>query len=250
MSQSLGSADGRWHELLGEAPASAREPSPIPVGQERLQEWYRYDPKEARELWTAASFDIPLDELRVLLPFNPDDAGENRDIYDFLARSLADALDIRVEEAVDSPSSFWEAATDRSQEAGWELLLVASDGGEARNRLGVPHESHLRHYDPRGVGGTIINHYAGSPRDEIDMDARALIEMLDAQEQELHFTSRIELLAEVQKWILDRAWGFLDLPARPSSHFAFNSRLRDHAPEEWMTSYRLRRESMWLGDYI
>ena len=221
------------------------------LSQEQLREWYRYDPKQARELWTAASFDVPVDKLRFLSFDDSRNPGEGRDLFEFLAQSFTDALDIQVEEALDEPqfTRAWEAATDQSEESkGWEILIVNFSGGEPVRVSGIPYESHLRPYDPRDAGEVFFNHHVGSPRREIDMDARTLTEMLVAQDRELHFPSRVELLAEIQNWILDRAWGLLGLPTRAFTHYAFNSRLRDHAPEEWMTSYDLRRESMWLAD--
>ena len=72
--------------------------------------------------------------------------------------------------------------------------------------------------------------------------------MLEAQEQELDFDARVERLTEIQRWILDRTWCNLALPVSNVSYYGFSSRLRDHAPDDWLNHYGLRRESMWLAD--
>ena len=35
------------------------------LSQKDLQQWYRYDPKDARALWAAADFDIPVEKITV-----------------------------------------------------------------------------------------------------------------------------------------------------------------------------------------
>ncbi len=240
--------DGRKYT----APISHLLPHYQLLSQEQLREWCRYDPKQARELWQAASFDVPVDSLRFLSLDNSRNQRDDRKLVEFLAKSFTETLDIQVEEALDPSQSFldaYEAASDQSEESkGWEILLATSSESEPGRVSGIPYESHLAIYDPRTTGETFLNHHVGSPPGEIDADAQALTDMLVAQDQELHHPSRVELLAESQHWILDRAWSLLELPRSPFTHFGFSSRLRDHEPENWLTLYGLRRESKWLAD--
>ena len=122
--------------------------------------------------------------------------------------------------------------------------------GEAGGTTGIPSDSHLVHYDPRGYAGSAFNHshLIDSPRPEIEVDARTLTGMLEAQEQEIDFDTRVELLTDAQRWILDNAWCVLPLPVSTVQYYAFSSRLRDFAPDDWGNFYDLRRESMWLAD--
>ena len=61
-------------------------------------------------------------------------------------------------------------------------------------------------------------------------------------------STRVHLLTDAQRWILDNAWCVLPLPVSTVQYFGVNSRLRDFAPDDWLNFYDLRRESMWLAD--
>ena len=47
------------------APVSDLLPHLQQLSQKDLQQWHRYDPKEARALWAAADFDIPVEKITV-----------------------------------------------------------------------------------------------------------------------------------------------------------------------------------------
>ena len=231
------------------------------LSQEELKEWYRYDPEEARALWAAAEFNVPIEALKVFQGPGPP---LQYDITEFTAQSLNEALGIRTEFYQEqdcsppgligvfgsAPYSCW--ASRRRDDSGdpkeWDLLSYGT--GEAGGTTGIPNDSHLVHYDPRGYAGSAFNHshLIDSPRPEIEVDARTLTGMLEAQEQEIDFDTRVHLLTDAQRWILDNAWCVLPLPVSTVQYYAFNSRLRDFAPDDWGNFYDLRRESMWLAD--
>ena len=72
--------------------------------------------------------------------------------------------------------------------------------------------------------------------------------LLGSQEREFDFDTRVHLLTDAQRWILDTAWCVLPLPISSVQHYGFSTRLRDFAPYHWTNHYELRRESMWLED--
>ncbi len=226
------------------APITDLLPGYQKLSQEELQTWFRYDPAEARKLWAAADFEVPVDSIKLL---QSTASPLQYEISDFVAQSLAKALDIETEvDAVDSNS--WAArAVDRNEIVkDWELLSYGT--GDSGGTTGVPNDTHLIHYDPRAYGFNAFNHYAESPRKEIAADSAELIELLAAQEAETDQEARAELLTEVQTWILDRHWCNWKLPISTVSYYGFSSRLQDFGVADWQNFYDRRRESMWLND--
>ena len=226
-----------------DAPISDLLPHFQRLGQQELREWYRHDPAEARALWEAADFAVPVDELRIYVN------SRQWPVAEFVARSLGEAFGIETNTG-DCGGWGWHWCTaplDRTEDVkSWELLAYGT--GEVGGTSGFPHDSKLIHYDPRTYGNGAFNHYVGSPRPEIDADARTLAGMLEAQERILDVDVRADLLTDIQRWILDRHWCNWALPVNAVSHYGFSVRLRDHAPDDWLNFYDGRRESMWLAD--
>ena len=226
------------------APISDLLPGYQKLSQEELQTWFRYDPQEARALWAAADFEVPVDSIKLLQSTG---SPLQFEISDFVAQSLAKALDIDTEvEAVDVNT--WAArAVDRSSDVkDWELLSYGT--GDSGGTTGVPNDTHLINYDPRAYGFNAFNHYAESPRPEIAADSAEIIELLAAQEAETDPEARAELLTGVQTWILDRHWCNWKLPISTVSYYGFSSRLQDFGVADWQNSYDRRRESMWVKE--
>ena len=224
------------------APITDLLPAYQKLSQEDLQTWYRYDPAEARALWAAADFVVPVNSIKL---FQSSGNPLQHEISDFVAQSLAKALDIETEvEAVDSNT--WAArAVNRDEDVkDWELLSYGD--GAAGGTSGVPNDTHLIHYDPRAYGFNAFNHYADSPRPEIAEGSATIIEMLNAQEAETDPEARAELLTEVQTWILDHHWCNWILPISSVSYYGFSARLQDQGFADWLNFYDRRRESMWL----
>ena len=216
------------------------------LSQEELKEYYRYDPEEARALWEAAEFEVPVESI-LFLSFTQGPA-VLKDINRFAARSLKAAMEVSAKVEVFDPSS---CAASHCLYTGdetryWDLFSHGLD--RPPNATGIPWDSDLRYYDPHAYGFNAFNAHAASPRREIAEDSVEISAMLEAQEQELDFGARVELLTEIQRWILDRAWCTLALPVSNVSYYGFSSRLRDYAPDDWLNYYGLRRESMWLAD--
>ncbi len=98
------------------APISDLLPHFQQLSQEELKEWYRYDPKEARALWEAADFDIPVEKITVRQIGGKD---SQYLLTDFVARSLQEALSIETEAfAVDDNFYVQPPGEPKS----WEIL--------------------------------------------------------------------------------------------------------------------------------
>ncbi len=224
------------------APISDLLPAYQKLGQEDLKEWFRYDPAEARKLWAAADFEVPVDSIKL---FQSSASPLQFEISDYVAQSLAKALDIETEvEATDSNT--WAArAVDRQEDVkDWELLSYGT--GDSGGTSGVPNDTHLIHYDPRAYGFNAFNHFIESPRKEIAADSQEIADMLSAQEAETDIEARAALLTEVQTWILDRHWCNWKLPISTVSYYGFSARLQDQGVADWQNFYDRRREAMWL----
>ncbi len=216
------------------------------LSQEEIQSYYRLDPQMARQLWAAADFEYPVDSIKVFMAAS---VPLQQQIGEFIAQSLAESLDIETEvEAVDTNT--WAArALERAQVKDWDLLAYGL--GTSGGTTGLPNDSYLINFDPRGYGNSAFNHSLAedlSPRAEIVADGTEMIGLLEAQEQETDVEARTVLLKELQHWILDRHWCNWSLPISSVSFYGFSSRLRDFAPNDWLNSYDRRRESMWLDD--
>ncbi len=233
------------HPLGGRfaAPISSLLPHFQQLSQEKLQEWLRFDPVEARALWAAANFDVPVDSIGIRVQHSPQEI----EIGEFVAQSLGGALGVGAEAwSRDSACGWCVPPPPTGEPKEWDLLSYGT--GEAGSTTGIPHDSHLVHWDPGGYGYSAFNHshLLDTVHPEIDQDSRTLGGILEAQEAEMDFDTRVELLTDVQRWILDNAWCVLPLPVSQVQHYGFSARLQDFAPQDWATPYALRRESMWL----
>ena len=227
------------------APISNLLPHYQQLSQRDLQQWHGYDPVEARALWDAAEFEVPIDTIRILA------SGQVPlwDVSEFVGRSFGETLGIETERVhADGYCHQRRCAPPHGDPDDWLLLCYGS--GDGVGTTGTPHDSHLINYNPRGYGLTAFNHshLLESPRPEIEDDAITLAEMLDVQQAEVNVEDRAVLLTQVQRWILDRAWCVLPLPISRVQYVGVSARLRDHAPDDWANFYDLRRESMWLAD--
>ena len=215
------------------------------LSQQDLQQWQRHEPGEARALWAAADFEVPIESIKILV--SPSPAEWKWQTGEFVAQSLGETLGLSTQlESTDGRCN-WSCPPLSGEPH--DVEAVAYGTGEGGGTTGIPHDSQLIHYDPRGYGRFFNHsHLIDSPRPEIEADSLALAGMLEAQEQEIDFDTRVGLLTDIQRWILDNAWCALPLPSSAVQYYGVSSRLRDFAPDDWLNFYSLRRESMWLAD--
>ena len=214
------------------------------LSQEELASWYRWDPQEARALWEAADFAVPVEKIKL---FGAVEDPLLSDVTQLYAGMIQEALGVETEVELVDQNTWAARATDVSTDVkDWELLSYGN--GSAGGTTGVPNDTHLIHFDPRGYGLNAFNHWAGSPRPEVAADSEVLIGMLNAQEAETDPEARAELLTEVQRWILDNHYCNWRMPISSVSYYGFNKRLQDFGQDDWLNFYDRRRESMWLSE--
>lgn len=226
-------------------PISNLLPHLQPLTQQDLQQWQRHDPGEARALWEAADFEVSIDSIKILVSGG---SAAQWQMSEFVAQSLGEALGLSTELwHTDSYCRTWSGCPRPSGEPD-DLEAIVYGTGEAGGTTGIPYDSQLVHYDPRWHGPAFNHsHLIESSPPEIEADALTLTGMLEAQEQEIDFDTRVGLLTDIQRWILDNAWCVLQLPVSAVQYYGVSARLRDFAPDDWLNGYALRRESMWLA---
>ena len=227
------------------APISDLLPHFQQLSQQELKQWYRYDPDEARALWEAADRDVPARDMQVTRMLR---GHENEElIADLVAFSLGTVLGVTREVRAISLAAVDFASRSQARNYIYGSGFYVGGTGTFAHTSGLPTETFLDYYNPLHFARA-LGHHTESPNPEIAADAAELIAMLAAQEQELDFDTRVGLLTEIQRWILDRAWCNVALPTANVSYYGFSSRLRDHGPDDWSNYYGLRRESMWLAE--
>ena len=214
------------------------------LSQDELATWYRWDPDQARALWAAADFEVPVETIKI---FGAHGDTLVADLADLYAGMIQEALGVETEVELVDGNTWAARAVNRDEDVkDWELLIYGN--GASGGTTGIPNDSHLINYDPRSYGFNAFNHYAESPRAEIAADSETIIGMLDAQEAETDVEARAELLTDVQRWILDNHWCNWAPPISAVSFYGFHARLQDFGANDWLNGYDRRRESMWLAD--
>ena len=230
----------RAGEGMFQAPVSTLLGGFQQLSQTDLQKWYTYDPAEARKLWEAAAPEIG-EKLHIRASSS---SPLQTDISNFVGQTYKESLGLDPEITITDVGTWASAALVRP-EKDWELLMYGD--GLAGGTTGLPEDSSLIHFDPRGYGLNAFNHHADpDAHPVISEQATELAGMLDAQQAETDMEARAALLTEIQTWILDRHWCNAALPVPTKSYYGFGSRLRDFGADNWLNFYAHRRESMWL----
>ena len=227
--------------------------------QEDLAGWYVYDPADARALWEAAASDAA---ARGEADADYDSIYENVEIHtitgdlyltisDFAARSLQDALGTPFEVTSADVQTWVNAANDNTRDVKpWDLLQSGTGVGGGTD--GTPGTSFLSWFDPEQYGAVAFNFRYDSPHPEIAEGSQYVGEQMVLQNETVDHEARVQIITDLQRWILDRAWGIFTMPMAATSFLAVSSRLRDYGKDDWFNAYAVgnvpRRESAWLAD--
>ncbi len=227
--------------------------------QEDLAGWYVYDPADARALWEAAASDAaargPADADYDSIYENVSIHTISDDLYltisDFAARSLQEALGTTFEVTSADLQTWVNAANDNTRDVKpWGLLQSGTGVGGGTD--GTPGTSYLSWFDPEQYGAVAFNFRYDSPHPEIAEGARYVGDQMVIQNETLDHEERVEIITDLQRWILDRAWGIFTMPMAATAFLGVSSRLRDYGKDDWFNAYSAtnvpRRESAWLAD--
>ena len=73
-----------------------------------------------------------------------------------------------------------------------------------------------------------------------------------AQNVEFDHEARVQIITDLQRWIMDNAWSIFIMPMAATAFLGMGSRLRDYGKDDWFNAYSgnntPRREAAWLDD--
>ena len=227
--------------------------------QEDLAGYYQYDPEDARALWEAAKSDAAArapdqekyDSIYDYVDIHTIQGPAYLAISEFASTNLTEVLGTTFEVTSADIQTWVSAANDNTDDVKpWGLLQSGTGVGGGTD--GAPDASYLSWFDPAQYGSVAFNFRHDSPHPEIAEGSAHVGEQMLAQTQELDHETRVQIITDLQRWILDRAWGIFTMPMAAESFLAVSSRLRDYGKDDWFNAYSgnntPRREAAWLDD--
>ena len=225
--------------------------------QEDLATWYVYDPKDARALWEAAAADAKsrpasdakYDKIYESVEIHTVANESQQAMSEFAALNLSDSLGITFEVTSADIQTWVNAATDRTEDVkAWDLLQNGNGVGGGTD--GTPGTNFLSHFDPLQYALNAFNFHYDSPHPEIIEGATIVGDMMAAQNIEFDHEARVQIITDLQRWILDNTWANFIMPTAGSAFLGMSSRLRDYGKDDWANAYSVsnvpRRQAAWL----
>ena len=251
---SVRAGDGRF-----QAPLTVTNTRFQTLTQEDLATWYVYDPKDARALWEAAaadadtrgSADEKYDKIYESVEIHTITNPTMQTISDFAALSLSEALGTEFFVTSADGTTWVNAATDRTDDVkSWDLLQSGTGIGGGTD--GTPGTNYLSWFDPLQYALNAFNFHYETPHPEVLEGATIVGDMMAAQNVEFDHEARVQIITDLQRWILDNTWSIFIMPMAATAFLGVSSRLRDYGKDDWFNSYSWnnvhRRESAWLDD--
>ncbi len=227
--------------------------------QEDLAEYYKYDPEEARALWEAARSDAAArssdqekyDSIYEYVDIHTIQGPAYLAISEFAATNFTEVLGTTFEVSSADIQTWVSAANDNTDDVKpWGLLQSGTGVGGGTD--GTPGTSFLSWFDPAQYGAVAFNFRDDSPHAEIAEGSAYVGAEMVKQNETVDHEERVQIITDLQRWILDRAWGIFTLPMAAESYLAVSSRLRDYGKDDWFNAYSgnntPRREAAWLDD--
>lgn len=227
--------------------------------QEDLAGYYQYDPDDARALWEAAKSDAAsrgpdqakYDSIYEYVDVHTIQGPAYVAISEFATKNLTEVLGTTFEMSTADIQTWVSAANDRTDDVKpWGLLQSGTGVGGGTD--GTPGTSFLSWFDPEQYGDRAFNFRYDSPHPEIAEGSAYVGAEMVRQNEEVDHEARVQIITDLQRWILDRAWGIFTMPMASESYLAVSSRLRDYGKDDWFNAYSgnntPRRESAWLAD--
>ncbi|MCC6382538.1 MAG: ABC transporter substrate-binding protein [Dehalococcoidia bacterium] len=222
-----------------QAPVNQAVPAFQPWDQAKIKSNYVYDPAKAKALWEQAG--KPVDKLRIL---TGNDGQAGVDVASFAASSIKKAIGVDVVVEQVDPQT-WAQRANRVPDKDWEMLQSGHDGVGAVS--GVPEDSSLIWFDPRGYGPLSFQFATDSDKPEVKAQAEKVLALMQQQETELDVNKRKQILSDLQQYIFENAILGALMPIRSNQVFAYNARLQDVTPEDWSAYYyAYRRQTTWI----
>ena len=227
--------------------------------QEDLAAYYQYEPEEARALWEAAKSDAlarepelsKYDSIYEYVDIHTIQADSHIAISQFSSQNLTEVLGTTFEMSTADVQTWVSAANDRTDDVKpWGLLQNGSGVGGGTD--GTPGVSYLSHFDPAQYGDRAFNFRLDSPHRSIAEGSAYVGDEMVRQNETVDHEERVQIITDLQRWILDHAWGNFLMPVAAEAYLAVSTRLRDYGKDDWFNAYTgnntPRRESAWLDE--
>ncbi|MXY88385.1 MAG: ABC transporter substrate-binding protein [Dehalococcoidia bacterium] len=227
--------------------------------QEELAGYYQYDPEDARALWDAAKSDAlardpdlsKYDSIFEYVDVHTIQSDSHVAISEFTTKNLTEVLGTTFEMSTADVQTWVSAANDRTDDVKpWGLLQVGNGIGGGTD--GTPGVSYLSWFDPAQYGDRAFNFRHDSPHTTIAEGSAYVGAEMVRQNETVDHEERVQIITDLQRWILDRAWGIFMMPVAAEAYLAVSNRLRDYGKDDWFNAYTgnntPRRESAWLDE--
>ncbi|MYA54472.1 MAG: hypothetical protein F4X89_13495 [Dehalococcoidia bacterium] len=172
-------------------------------------------------------------------------------ISEFTTKNLTEVLGTTFEMSTADVQTWVSAANDRTDDVKpWGLLQVGNGIGGGTD--GTPGVSYLSWFDPAQYGDRAFNFRHDSPHTTIAEGSAYVGAEMVRQNETVDHEERVQIITDLQRWILDRAWGIFMMPVAAEAYLAVSNRLRDYGKDDWFNAYTgnntPRRESAWLDE--
>jgi peptide/nickel transport system substrate-binding protein len=209
---------------------------PFALSQDELKKLQPFDPKKAKELWSAAG--APLKTIRFFTGTDTFSVNASR----FVAAQLEANLGVKtVVNAVEGGAYVSQAIAP-----GQKVWDVGVNGNGAAVPL-LPEYDNLSLYLPSAYAGNYYGFTLDNP-DKAIAEAAAQVEKLHKEQQSLvDVNARSEKLKELQRYIINNNLAHIPLPHTASEYRVVNNRLKGFDPADGAYStYFYRQQDLWI----
>jgi peptide/nickel transport system substrate-binding protein len=195
----------------------------LALSQDELKKAQQYDPKKARDLWTAAGGNSVFPTIKMV-------AHGTIPLYatstEFVAENLRKNLGANV--SIDTVDGSTFVARAVAAQKDWELL-IAGEGTLAS----IPDYNALTHYVPEGYGGIFPNFKKESAKPEVAAMAAEVSRLNAAQASALEPQDRKAKMDALQRYVLENFAPVLGLPIQGTVYAAHRSWVKNFPVDDF-----------------
>lgn len=201
----------------------------LALSQDELKKAQKFDPAEAKKIWEAAGGPQTFPSIKMItMQAIPLFATSTQFIAEALRKNLG--VDVKVE-LVD-PATYVAKATGGYREKAakeWDLFVAWETSLQS-----MPDYNALVHYIPTGYGAIFGNLRPDSPKPETAAYAMEMLQLWNAQAQELNAEARKPKMAAMQKAILESYGPAIPLPVTATAYAPYRDKVKNFPVNDFM----------------
>lgn len=201
----------------------------LALSQDELKKAQKFDAAEAKKLWDAAGGPQTFPSIKMITQQAiPLFATATQFIAEALRKNLG--VDVKVE--VVDPATYVAKAVGGYAEKKpkeWDLFVAWEQSLQS-----MPDYNALVHYIPTGYGAIFGNLRPDSPKQETAALATQMLQLWNAQAQELNVEARKQKMATLQKTILESYGPAVPLPVTATSYAPYRDRVKNFPVNDFM----------------